>query len=163
MPNLDTSPHVNRLERPPRFPDIFEEDEGAPEDTRCQSPTPVTRRKKPCSTSSALQPHVLARPSSPPPPVTVLQAPIVATISTSHCRNRTRNGYRSDRAALSRSAAVTQALVLLAPPPRAARHPPLRKQPAPRSSHGYDAIPGSHNKKSMRQSTDTGDLTRTMT
>jgi hypothetical protein len=76
--NPDASPHANRLARAPRFPEIFEEDEDAPEDNRCQSPTPVTRRKKPRSTSSASQPHVLARPSSSPPPF--LQAPIVATI-----------------------------------------------------------------------------------
>jgi hypothetical protein len=77
--NPDASPHANRLARPPRFPEICEEDEDAPEDdNRCQSPTPVTRRKKPRSTSSTSQHHVLARPSSSPPPH--LQAPIVATI-----------------------------------------------------------------------------------
>ena len=80
MRNPDALLHANRLARPPRVPEIFEEDEDAPEDNnRCQSPTPVTRRKKPRSTStSASQPHVLARPSFLPP--TFLQAPIVATI-----------------------------------------------------------------------------------
>ena len=79
--NPNASPHANRLARPPRFPEICEEDEvgsDALEDDRCQSPTPVTRRKKPRSTPSASHPHVLARQSSPTPPV--LQAPIVATI-----------------------------------------------------------------------------------
>jgi hypothetical protein len=65
----DASPHANWLARPPRFPEICEEDEDAPEDNnRCQSPAPATRRKKPRSTSSASQHHVLARPSSSPPP-----------------------------------------------------------------------------------------------
>jgi hypothetical protein len=58
MLNPDASPHANRLARPPRFPEIFEEDEDAPEDNPCKSLTPVTRRKKPRSTSSASQPHV---------------------------------------------------------------------------------------------------------
>ena len=78
MLNPDASPHANRLARPPRFPEICEEDEDAPEDSdRCQSPTPVTtRRMKPRSSSTTSQPHVLARPSPPPP--SFLQAPIVA-------------------------------------------------------------------------------------
>jgi hypothetical protein len=76
--NPDASPHANRLARPPHFPEICEEDEDAPEDSnRCQRPTPVTHRKKPRSTSSTSQHHVLVRPSSPPP---ILQAPIDATI-----------------------------------------------------------------------------------
>ena len=77
--NPNASPHANRLARPPRFPEIFEEDEAgsdALEDERSQSPTPVTRRKKPRSTSTSSHPHVLARPSSPQG----LFAPIVATI-----------------------------------------------------------------------------------
>ncbi|KAH8992191.1 hypothetical protein EDB92DRAFT_590748 [Lactarius akahatsu] len=82
-PMLDpgASPHANRLARPPRFPEIFEEDEAgsdAPEEDRPQSPTPVTRRKKPRSTSSSSHAHLLARPSSPTPPA--LPPPIVATI-----------------------------------------------------------------------------------
>jgi hypothetical protein len=79
--NPNASPHANRLARPPRFPEIFEEDEAVSdtlEDDRCQSPTPVTRRKKPRSTPSVSHLHVLARQSSPPPQF--LQAPIVATI-----------------------------------------------------------------------------------
>jgi hypothetical protein len=80
MLNPDASPHANRMARPPRFPEIFEEDEAgsdALEDDRAQSPTPITRRKKPRSTTSSL-PHILARPSSPTPPG--LHAPIIATI-----------------------------------------------------------------------------------
>ena len=82
-PVLDpgASPHANRLARPPRFPGIFEEDEAgsdALEEDRAQSPTPVTRRKKPRSTSSSSHPLLLIRPSSPTPPV--LPPPIVATI-----------------------------------------------------------------------------------
>ena len=53
MVNSDASPHVNRLARPPRFPEIFEGDERALDHNRCQSPTLVTLRKKPRSTSSA--------------------------------------------------------------------------------------------------------------
>ena len=60
MLNSDASPHANQLARPPCFPEIFEEDEDAPVDNRYQSPTPLTRRKEPRSTSSASQPHVLA-------------------------------------------------------------------------------------------------------
>ncbi|KAH9053746.1 hypothetical protein EDB87DRAFT_1780383 [Lactarius vividus] len=82
-PILDqgASPHANRLARPPRFPEIFEEDEAgsdALEEDRPQSPTPVTRRKKPRSASSTSHPHLLVRPSSPTPPT--LPSPIVATI-----------------------------------------------------------------------------------
>ncbi|KAI9453898.1 hypothetical protein BJY52DRAFT_1205372 [Lactarius psammicola] len=82
-PVLDpaASPHANRLARAPRFPEIFEEDEAgsdALEEDRPQSPTPVTRRKKPRSTSSSSHPHVLTRPSSPTPPV--LTPLIAATI-----------------------------------------------------------------------------------
>ncbi|KAH9177166.1 hypothetical protein EDB89DRAFT_1839213, partial [Lactarius sanguifluus] len=82
-PTLDpgASPRANRLARPPRFPEIFEEDEAgsdALEEDRPQSPTPTTRRKKPHSTSSLSHPHLLARLSSPIPPT--LPPPIVATI-----------------------------------------------------------------------------------
>ncbi|KAF8264669.1 hypothetical protein EI94DRAFT_1805554 [Lactarius quietus] len=77
--NPAASPRVNRLARPPR---LSEEDEGAAsgalEDDRCQSPTPITRRKKPRSPMSSVHTHVLVRQSSPTPPL--LQAPIVATI-----------------------------------------------------------------------------------
>ena len=63
--NPNASPHTNRLEQPFCFPEIFEEDEAgsnALEDDRCQSPMPVTRRKKPRSTPSVSHPiHVLAR------------------------------------------------------------------------------------------------------
>jgi hypothetical protein len=79
MLNPGASPHANRLARPPRFPEIFEEDEAgsdALEDNRSQSLTPV-RSKKPRSTSSS-HPHMLERPSSPTPPV--LPGPIIATI-----------------------------------------------------------------------------------
>ena len=47
--NPNASPLANRMARPPRFPEIFKEDEAgsdALEDDRIQSPTPVTRRKK---------------------------------------------------------------------------------------------------------------------
>ena len=53
MVNPDDSPHANRLARPPRFPELFEEDERALENNRCQSLSLVTPRKKPRSTSSA--------------------------------------------------------------------------------------------------------------
>jgi hypothetical protein len=99
--NSDASPRANQLVRPPRFLEISEEDEvgsDALEDNRCESPTPVTRRKKLRSTSSASQPHVLLRPSSPPPPVP--HAPILSTIPVNIDEDRraidkqTRNGYR---------------------------------------------------------------------
>jgi hypothetical protein len=70
--NPGASPHANRLARPPRFPEIFEEDEDTPEDHRCQSPTPVTCRRslglpRNCTCSTPLV--------SP-----VFQAPIITTI-----------------------------------------------------------------------------------
>lgn len=77
--NPDASPHVNRLARPPRVPEIFEEDEAgsdAPAEDGSQSPTPVMRRKKPRSTSSSSRPPVPSPTVSPP----MLPLPIVATI-----------------------------------------------------------------------------------
>jgi hypothetical protein len=44
MLNSGASPHANRLARPPRFPEIYKEDEAgsdALEDDRSQSPTPI--------------------------------------------------------------------------------------------------------------------------
>ena len=89
-------------------------------------PTPVTRREKPRSTStSASQPHVLAR--SSPHPLILLQAPIVAIIQVDIDDRRTRNVYCGGRAALSPPAGATRALVLLpALPPRVARCPTPR-------------------------------------
>ena len=81
MLSPNASPHANWLAQLPRFPEICEEDEvglDALEDDHCQSPPPVTRRKKPRSMPFASHPHVLARQSSPTPPV--LQASLVATI-----------------------------------------------------------------------------------
>ena len=78
--NPDASPHVNRLARPPRVPEIFEEDEAGSdvlEEDGSQSPTLVMRRKKSLSTSSS-SPLVLAPVISTTPPT--IPAPIVATI-----------------------------------------------------------------------------------
>jgi hypothetical protein len=78
--NPDASPHVNRLARPPRVPEIFEEDEAgsdALEEDASQSPIPVMRRNKSRSTSSS-SPLVLASVISTTPPT--VPAPIVATI-----------------------------------------------------------------------------------
>ncbi|KAI0261795.1 hypothetical protein BC834DRAFT_894867 [Gloeopeniophorella convolvens] len=78
--NPDASPHVNRLARPPAFPEILEEDEAGSdvvEEDRAQSPTPVARRKKVRTTSSSSRLSNPPRVSSPPP---ALAAPIVATI-----------------------------------------------------------------------------------
>jgi hypothetical protein len=79
--NPDASPHVNRLARPPRVPEIFEEDEAgsdAPAEDGSQSPTPVMRRKKPRSASSSSS----SRPPAPAPTVSppTFPPPIVATI-----------------------------------------------------------------------------------
>jgi hypothetical protein len=77
--NPDASPHVNRLARPPRVPEIFEEDEAGSDalaEDGSQSPTPVMRRKKPRSASSSSH-------SAAPAPTVSLQTlppPIVATI-----------------------------------------------------------------------------------
>ncbi|KAI9449186.1 hypothetical protein F5148DRAFT_1248544 [Russula earlei] len=77
MLNPDVSPHVNRLARPPRVPEIFEEDEAgsdALEEDGSQSPTPVTSRKKPRPTSTS------SRLLVPAPASATVPAPIVATI-----------------------------------------------------------------------------------
>lgn len=77
--NPDASPHVNRLARPPRVPEIFEEDEAgsdAHEEDGSQSPTLVIRRKKPRSASSSSRPQLPA-PTVPP---LIRPPPIVATI-----------------------------------------------------------------------------------
>jgi hypothetical protein len=77
--NPDASPHVNRLARPPRVPEIFEEDEAgsdAHDEGGSQSPTLVIRRKKPRSASSSSRPQ-LSAPTVPPP---IRPPPIVATI-----------------------------------------------------------------------------------
>jgi hypothetical protein len=79
MLNPDASPHANRLARPPRVPEIFEEDEAGSDalaEDGSQSPTPVMRRKKPRSTSSSSRAPVPAPTISPP----TLPPPIVATI-----------------------------------------------------------------------------------
>jgi hypothetical protein len=77
--NPDASPHANRLARPPRVPEIFEEDEAGSDalaEDGSQSPTPVMRRKKQRSTSSSSRPPVPAPTVSPP----TLSPSIVATI-----------------------------------------------------------------------------------
>ena len=125
-------------------------------------PTPVTRREKPRSTStSASQPHVLAR--SSPPPLILLQAPIVATIQVDIDDRRTRNVYCGGRAALSPSAVATRALVLLpAPPPRVARCPPVHEHLAARSARRCGTQLGLQKRKNnMRRSMDTGECVST--
>jgi hypothetical protein len=77
--NPGASPHANRLARPPRVPEIFEEDEAgldALAEDGSQSPTPIIRRKKSRSTSSSSRAPVPAPTVSPP----TLPPPIVATI-----------------------------------------------------------------------------------
>lgn len=77
--NPGASPHANRLARPPRVPEIFEEDEAgsdAPAEDGSQSPTPVMRRKKSRSTSSSSRAPAPALTVSPP----MIPPPIVATI-----------------------------------------------------------------------------------
>jgi hypothetical protein len=77
--NPGASPHANRLARPPRVPEIFEEDEAgsdAPVEDGSQSPTPVMRRKKSRSTPSSSRAPAPALTVSPP----MIPPPIVATI-----------------------------------------------------------------------------------
>ena len=93
--NPDASPHVNRLARPPRVPEIFEEDEAGSdvlEEDGSQSPTPVPRRKKPRSTASSSRPHLPA-PTIPLPPQN-LTAPIVATIQVDINESLLKQGKR---------------------------------------------------------------------
>jgi hypothetical protein len=93
--NPGASPHVNRLARPPRVPEIFEEDEAgsdALEEDGSQSPTPVTRRKKPRSTSSSRP--LLPTPTVPLLPPKNLPAPIVATIQVDINESLLKQGKR---------------------------------------------------------------------
>jgi hypothetical protein len=76
--NPDTSPHANRLARPPCFPEVFEEDEDVLEDYRFQKPNTRDMPQE-----AALYAVCLATPRVGTPlvvPPSLLQAPIVATI-----------------------------------------------------------------------------------
>jgi hypothetical protein len=93
--NPDASPHANRIARPPRVPEIFEEDEAdsdAPVDDRTHSPTPITRRKKPRSISSS-RPLASAVAASPLPGP-ALAVPIVATIQVDIDESLLRHGTK---------------------------------------------------------------------
>ena len=93
--NPDASPHANRIARPPRVPEIFEEDEAdsdAPVDARTHSPTPITRRKKPRSISSS-RPLASAVAASPLPGP-ALAVPIVATIQVDIDESLLRHGTK---------------------------------------------------------------------
>jgi hypothetical protein len=80
--NPGASPHANRLARPPRVPEIFEEDEAGSDalaEDGSQSPTPVMRRKKSRSTSSSRTPApapTVSPPTLPPPIVATIQVDI---------------------------------------------------------------------------------------
>ena len=83
MLNPSASPHANRLARPPRVPEIFEEDEAGSDalvEDGSQSPTPVMRRKKSRSTpSSSRAPApapIVSLATSPPPIVATIQVDI---------------------------------------------------------------------------------------
>jgi len=93
--NPDASPHVNRLARPPRVPEIFEEDEAGSDalEDGSQSPTPLTRRKKARSTYSSSRPH-LPTPTVPLLPPQNLPAPIVATIQVDINESLLKQGKR---------------------------------------------------------------------
>lgn len=96
VPNPNISPHANRLARPPRVPEIFEEDEAASDglgEDGSHSPTPITRRKKPRTTSSSscsLAPALAASPSPRP----ALAVPIVATIQVDINESLLRHGTK---------------------------------------------------------------------
>jgi len=162
MLNSGASPHANRLARPPRFPEIFEEDEAgsdALEDDRAQSPSPVTRCKKPRSTSS---PHMLARPSSPTPPV--LPVPIIATIQVDIGESFPKQSEK--RISRRQSGLITVANSVGSgnsssgsSSSRGRAASPLREHLAPRSARRCGAMPGlQRKKKSMRPSMDTDQL-----
>jgi hypothetical protein len=89
-----------QLARRLRFPEIFEEDEGALKNHRCPSPKPMMYRKKPHSTSPASQPHVRARPCLSPPPI--LQVPIVATTQVNIGKSLLKTEQETDIAAEAR-------------------------------------------------------------
>jgi hypothetical protein len=79
--NPDASPHATRLARPPRVPEIFEEDEAgsdAPREGGSYSPPSITCRKKPRSISSSRP--LASAPAASPIPGPALAVPIVATI-----------------------------------------------------------------------------------
>jgi hypothetical protein len=92
--NPDASPHANRLARPPRVPEIFEEDEAGSDalgEDGSHSPTPITRRKKPRSISSRALASAL---TASPPPGPALAVPIVATIQVDIDESLLRHGTK---------------------------------------------------------------------
>src|SRR6266851_3778740 len=152
--NPDASPHANRLARPPRVPEIFEEDEAgsdALEEDGFQNPTLVIRRKKPRSTSSSSRPHLLT-PTLPPPPLPILPAPIVATIQVDINESLLKQGKRrisrrqsglinvtSSASSSSRSRAASPPLR----PPSPAFGSPLRRNAGLAEEEGeYEALHG---------------------
>ncbi|KAI0255177.1 hypothetical protein BJV78DRAFT_1358803 [Lactifluus subvellereus] len=96
VPIPGISPHANRLARPPRVPEIFEEDEAGSDalgEDRSHSPTPITRRKKPRTISSSscpLTPALAASPLHRP----ALAVPIVATIQVDIDESLLRHGTK---------------------------------------------------------------------
>jgi hypothetical protein len=156
------SPHANRLARPPHFPGIFKEEDvvsDAVEDYRYQSPTPVTRRKKPRSTSSASQLHVPAPSSSSPP---LLQAPIAATIQVDIDESLLKQNKK--RISRRQSSPITvgsgnSSSGSTSSSTRAARHPPFREPLAPCSARHYGGtLDLRKRKKSTQRSMETGEL-----
>jgi hypothetical protein len=159
MLNPDASQHANRLARPPRFPEIFEQDEDAPEDNNCcQSSSPVTRRALRRLPRNATCWHA---PHSPLP----LQAPIVATIQVDVDKSLLKQNKK--RISLRQSGLITigsgnSSSGSTNSSTKSRTTSPLRMHLAPRSARRYGGtLDLRKRKESTQRSTDTGELTWT--
>ena len=179
MLNPSASPHANRLARPPRVPEIFEEDEAGSDDGS-QSPTPLMCRKKSRSTSSSSLAPAPAPTVSPP----TLSAPIVATIQVDINESLLKQGKKrisrrqsglinvtsSSGSVSSSSASSSSKGRGTSPlrPPSPAFGSPLRRDAAlAEEEEEYEAIPGQRttnaNEEYLERATSKGKKKRTLT
>ena len=124
MLNPDASPYAHWLVRPPRFPEIFEEDPGAPRDNnRCQSPTSSNEASLyvdvRLATPRAGTPHPFPSHTPTRSDMATIQVDIEELLLK---QNKKRISRR--QSGLSLSATATRARALLVRPPRAVRAPP---------------------------------------
>ena len=181
--NPGASPHANRLARPPRVPEIFEEDEAGSDalaEGGSQSPTPVMRRKKSRSTSSSSRAPAPAPTVSPP----TLSPPIVATIQVDINESLLKQGKKrisrrqsglinvtSSSGSVSSSSASSSAKgrgTSPLRPPSPAFGSPLRRDAAQaEEEEEYEAIPGQRptnaNEEYFERAMSKGEKKRTLT
>jgi hypothetical protein len=183
--NPGASPHTNRLARPPRVPEIFEEDEAGSDalaEDGSQSPTPVMRRKKSRSTPSSSRAPAPARTVSPP----TLPPPIVATIQVDINESLLKQGKKrisrrqsglinvtSSSGSVSSSSASSSskgrgASPSLRPPSPAFGSPLRRDAALAEEEEGYEAILGqrptnANEEPYLERATSKGQKKRTLT